>query len=1182
MKKNLSTRFFLRKVKRRSWFIMKNIVLLLFVFNLQIYAEVTSQNKVTMHLENASLLECIKEIERQTDLGTFYNYREVRKVKGLNVKFDNETIENALSEIFKGTKFTYSIRNNVILVSRAPEKIERVFEKEEKFQQAIKVTGQIVDEEGTPIPGASVVVKSIPTIGVMSDVDGNYSIDVPPSAEVLVYSFVGMITREITIAGQSVINITLEQDILGLEEVVVVGYGIQNKERIGSSISEIKSEEIEQKSVGITSFESMLGGSIKGVQVAQGSSAPGSASVIRVRGITSPFSGGNNQPLYVIDGVEFNTDAVGSSMAQNPLESVSPSDIKSITVLKDAGATAIYGSRGANGVIIVTTKRGRRNSKLKVTFDASYSMSNPQKTWDLLNSEEFKQLHQMIAVNTTEKFGTTNDLANLIYNSGTGQFNDAYYDLQQGMDVDMWGNSNTDWQKEVYNKNAPIQKYNLTFFGGTESTNYAASIYSNSTEGLMINDYQDRYGSRLSVDTDVNDWMRLGTSINVSGAKNFAGRNTTSGFGPMTEALRARPDWAVIDEYGNYIRQINPDNFRASALGGNYTSLEPNPVASTLNRRTIRSLSVLGNAYLEIEPLKNLKLKSELNVVNFTSKSENFLPIEANHYSLTSNNYNSKDISHTDNLSTTLNFQGNYMKIFGDHVFDIMAGLSSNKIRSAYENHNFSDMGDDTYRTNIDSGTHNTSGEGKSENVINSWYSRLQYSYKGKYTITANMRSDKSSKFGPGNKRGYFPSGAISWNIAQENFMHSLNVLDKLKLRASYGKTGLANISDFTYLRYWSTPWNAISYMGENVLLPEDIYPNEDIKWETTRELNIGIDFALFSNRLYGGIDYYDKYTDGAIMETPVFSAAGAGIMYDNRAEISNTGMEFDLGGDIIRKDNLTWSVNFNIAYNRNILESIEGNAISQWVVGSYVEGEPVGVINGQRVSHIIQDQAEIDALNAAAPNGYYQDATTGVGDYLYIDTNEDGQITSEDRVVIGSQEPDFFGGFSTNLTYKQFSLTAGFQYSVGNEKDWQNADYMYLFAGAFANMGEDALYNTWTENNKDAKYPMLTYGNRNNSYFMGASDSRIQDASYLRLKVVNLSYRLPKNVVDKLHIDGMVIYVGATNLLTFTKYEGLDPEGMSGSYSDPGDTGYILSGIRGADAYPMARTYTMGIKLTF
>jgi TonB-linked SusC/RagA family outer membrane protein len=1170
---------------------MKLVLILTWALSLSATAGVFSQNqRVSFEFEDATILEVLNEIKSQTGLSFIYNEDKIQELNRVDVDASGETVGEVLNEIFGDSNLECRFEENVIMVvDKIPEPLIEV--KQEKKE----VKGKVTDDQGMPLPGVSVVIKGTNT-GVATDIDGNYIIEIEKSNVVLVFSFVGMLPQEIAYNGQEVQNVTLVTDSEQMDEVVVVGYGSVKKERIGSAISEIKSEEIEMKSIGVTNVENMLGGNIKGLQISQGSGAPGAASTVRVRGITSPFTGGNNQPLYVVDGVAFNTDelldGILFSAGQNPLEAIAPSEIKSISVLKDAGATAIYGSRGANGVIIITTKRGARDSKLSISFDASMSISNPLNEYDLLDAKEFKSLHEMVAKNTIDKFATVNPRARglktayTIIDQSTGQFKDTYFDTTLGKGVPVWGSANTDWQKEIYDENALTQKYNLSLSGGNKKTNYAASLYYTDQDALMINEYQKRYGARLSFDTDIKKWLRMGASLSVSGGKNFVGRNTSSGAGPVTEVLESRPDMPVYDELGRYLKQVDPIRISANKGKVTYSSLRANPVAASENRNLTKSLSMFGNGYLEVKPIKDLKLKTELNVSNFISKADKFTPVRAlSYYSLfdASLNVNSRSNSYNNVLSTTLSFQANYLKVIGDHTIDVMAGISSYKNRSETERSFFRDMADDEIMTNSDTGQHVKSSMGKGEAIMNSVYSRVQYSYNGKYTLTLNMRSDKSSKFGPGNKRGYFPSAAVNWNMTKEEFMNSLAFLNNLKLRASYGKTGLANIGDFRFLQFWSAPYNNETYQGKIALAPETIYPNRDVKWETTKEFNTGIDFALFNNRLYGSVDYYNKRTAGAIMPSPIFAESGASEIMDNRAEISNEGMEFELGGDIIRTKDLRWFASFNLAFNRNVLESIKGNAISQWVIRNYVEGEPIGVINGLKIDKIIQSQQEIDALNDAAPGDYYMDASTGVGDYLYVDTNKDGQINSKDKTIIGTQEADFFGGFSTGLQYKNFTFTAGFQYSVGNKKRWGNSSNLYLVPRTFANMGHDALYNTWTKDNPNAKYPRLAYGHRNNSLFKGmTNDEAVQDASYLRLKVVNLTYEFPKSITDKLQLAGAAIYLGGTNLLTFTKYKGLDPEAGGHAYAGAGDTGHVLGGVSGNDAYPMARTFTMGVKVRF
>lgn len=1168
----------IRKIVRA----MKISVFLVLICTLQLSANVMLGQQVNIQSGEMSVREVFKELKTQT--GTYFVFREkeVDAKLMVNADFSDISLEEALDEICEQASLQYEIVDDYVLITKKAPVIEPTVE-----QEKIELKGKVTDKNGIPLPGVSVVIKGTST-GVATDIDGNYSLEIENSNAVLVFSFVGMMSQEVNYNGQVIQNITLSADTEGLEEVVVVGYGTQKRERIGSAISEVKSEEIELKSVGVSGFEQMIGGNIKGVQISQTSGAPGSASVVRVRGVTSPFSGGNNQPLYVIDGVPFNTDAeFGGGIyfggAQNPLESINPTDIESLTVLKDAGATAIYGSRGANGVILITTKKGKKNSKMNVTFDASMSISNPSNTIDVLNAEGFKQLHQMIANNTLSAIANGNtglnaDMANTIVD-GNGNLKNTYSYF--GEEFSLWGDGDTDWQDEVYRKNALVQKYSINVNGGNEKTTYSASLSYMDQEALMINEYLKRYSGRLNLDSDLTKWMKFGSSMTFSGSKNFVGRNTSSGYGTPSEAIVGRPDIPVYAENG----LLNKFPTSWSFLAGNnvsYNALEASPVGSMQKENEIKSITFFGNAFLEIQPIKDLKLRGDLSTSYFNTDGNDFAPKATKYLNIYDPNsaQSSLNVSHSRSLTTSLSFRANYNKTIAElHTIDAMLGVSWDRANYDQQYYYFNDLADDEVLNNPQSGKFVESSGNKAISGVNSVFSRIQYSYNGRYTLTLNMRSDASSKFGPGNERGYFPSAAVNWNVTEEKFLQGQDVIDNLKLRTSYGKTGSANIADFAYLKTFGVGFRSDGvYMGGTAINPSGVFPNRNIKWETTKELNAGVDFALFKNRLRGSVDWYEKNTDGALIPSPIYREGGATSYTDNRAEISNKGMEFELGGDIIRTKDWVWSLSVNIAFNRNKIESLKGGELPWYLASQYIEGEPVGTILGYEVEKIFDNQEEISQLNSNSPVGYYHGASRGVGDYKYRDINQDGRINSEDKTVLGSMQPDYFGGFSTAIQYKNISLTAGFQYSVGNEKSWANYGSVIGSAAFLKNKGKEALTDTWREDNQSAKYTRLVYGGASNTL---TSDRTIQDASYLRLKVVNLNYNLPKSVTDKLGIAGASVYVAGTNLLTITKFKGLDPEGSGGTYSI-GSTGSITGEASSRDAYPFATTYSAGIKVRF
>lgn len=975
---------------------------------------------------------------------------------------------------------------------------------------------------------------------------------------------------------------TLEADFEGLDEIVVIGYGTSKKERIGSAISQVSSKDINERSAGTVSIDQIIGGQIKGVQINQSSGAPGSGSTIRVRGITSPFASGNNQPLYVIDGVPFNGSVAtsnGFSSGENPLLSISPSDIENISVLKDASATAIYGSRGANGVIIVTTKRGKKSSRTDIKLNYVFSISNPLNTQDVLDADGFKSLHNMIAKNTISSFygGTAGYIgyseADMFFDETTGTNRESIFNIFTGEEDPVFGNANTDWQDKIYRKNAAIHQWNLSFSGGNEKTNYSFSLSHTNQEALMINEDFKRYGARLSIDSDVNDWMKIGTSMNYSGIKNVSGRQKLVGNGSPTDAMIARPDFDVYDETGDFKRL--PDFWQGFGPGfGGYIFGKQNPVAGMENDIESKTSSFIGNAYLTVEPVKDLSVKAQVNVRSFNTVGSDFAPTRAQSYDVFTTERQSmlqNSLSDVTNVSTE--FQANYVKNINDHFFALMAGVSYDRNFYHSESQVYLGTADDNVLTNTSSASsHFSSQGGKAESGTNSIYSRLQYSYLAKYTATVNFRTDESSKFGPGNKRAYFPSFALNWNIVNEEFMKDQSFVDQLKLRGSIGQTGSSNVSDFSYLQFFQVGQiDQSRYNGQPAIVNSTSFPNRDIKWETTTEYNLGLDFSLLNDRLYGSVDVYNKYTKDVLAPSPIFLEAGSPTFMSNLAEISNKGLEIDLGGFLIKRKEFSWSADFNIAINRNKVEKINGATISQYQTDNFIEGEPVGTIKGYRVEKILQDQSEIDDLNANSSTGVYFQSTTAPGDYLYKDINGDGRITSDDREVLGSMQPDFFGGFSTTVNYKGIYLFAGFQYSYGNEREWYNYSSLIGSPTVFGNMAKEALTDTWTPENTDAKYTRLIYGNYGNA---SVNSSNIQDASYLRFKVLRLGYQIPENILKNSPVESLNVFVSASNLFTITNYKGLDPEAMGNSF--------INSGVSGGDDYPFAKTFSLGLTIGF
>jgi TonB-linked SusC/RagA family outer membrane protein len=1138
------------------------------------YPAQLTQSRLKLKLENVSLQKLFAEIEKISNFSFVYSVEDLKNQSNLDVDFVSSKIEDILDFCFKGRGLEYNIIDNHIIIKQkimpSPVTVEKIV-----------IKGKVTDRTGNPLPGATIIEKETKN-GCSTDLNGDYTITVRNSNSVIQISYIGFQTQEVRVGIKTVINVILNAAASNIEEVIVIGYGSVNKERIGSAVSQINSEEIEEKAVGALSFEQILGGQIKGVQISQSNGAPGSNAVFRIRGITSPFMGGNNQPLYVINGIPFNTDALydanlSASQIQNPLMNICPSDVESITVLKDAAATAIYGSRGANGVILISLKRGKRNMKISTTLDYCLSINNPIKKLDLLDAEGFKNLHRMIAKNTMAAYAegrassSANKDAGNIINPVTGELRETLLDLSSRSNIAVFGDSNTNWQNEVYRENAATHQWHLDMNGGDDNTNFSLGISHTDQQPLMQNSSFKRTSIRLGVDSEVNKWLKIGSIINYAGIKDFSSHQASSEIG--RDVLTMRPDYSVYDETGAFQRYpsvmmtIMPGNVMVIAEGAN-------PRAALENENISNSTSFYGNAYVETSISKCFKLHADLNISLFNIRGRNFQPLRATLLSKMFSSSSSLYNSNAQTLNTSLNIQGIYSKQIKNHSFDAMLGVSWDRSYICLNSVYYMDFIDDYILTNASSAsTIYESIDDKASSGINSIYSRVQYSYERKYTATLNFRSDKSSKFGPGNKVAYFPSIAINWNIDREKFMKNLSFVNKLILRTSYGKSGSANVPDFAYTQFFeagSSITTGNEYApGSMAIIPSSIFPNTNIRWETTKEFNGGVDFSFFSNHLYGSLDLYNKYTNGILVPSPFLQESGAASYTSNLAEISNKGWELEIGADLIRKADIGLSINFNISANRNKVENMDVHNLPAYDSEYYTVGEPVGVIKGYRVEKIIQTREEIDALNTASPTGIYYEIYTAPGDYLFKDLTGDKRITAEDQEVIGCMQPDYFGGFSSLFRFKRFSLGASFQYSIGNEATWNNYSSLIGNVTIFSNALSEALTDTWTTENTNAKYTRLIYGNRYNTV---VNDAILQDASYLRLKILRVNYNIPDIFLDKLFLKSASLYVSATNLLTITKFKGVDPEAGGGTS--------IMGGSDNRDRYPYSKTFSFGIKI--
>ncbi|MCD7978478.1 MAG: TonB-dependent receptor [Tannerellaceae bacterium] len=997
-------------------------------------------------------------------------------------------------------------------------------------QQQKRVSGTVLDERNEPIIGVNVVVKGT-TEGSITDYDGKFSLEVPSNA-VLQFSYIGYIPVEVTIGNQSVLNIRMVEDSQAIDEVIVIGYGTVKKSNLTGAVSSVKTTEIQQTPM--TSIDQGLVGRASGVQVTQTSGMPGAVASIRVRG-SSSLQGGN-EPLYVIDGFPvYSGDGFGETGGKTKvsgLSTINPSDIESIEILKDASATAIYGARAANGVVLITTKSGKKGRDI-VTFESSFGIQKLVKKMDLLDAQEY-------AVLVNEAY--TNDGLS------------PYYDAARLSEIAKLGKG-TDWQDELY-RTAISQNYQLTFSGGDDKTLYAISGGYLNQEGIIINSDFKRYSLRLNLDRQVSNTFKVGTHISGSHTISKSPATDAGGeSGAVNGALKMNPIQPVYTEDGEYT-QVNVPGI-----------LVPNPIATAkeeiYNNATSR---FLGDVYAEWELLPDLKAKVSAGADIMYLKSNRYTP---------SNIYQSQGQAKAEvGVRRSINWLNENIvtwnkNIQNTHYFNVLGGFTIQRNNIEKVSATSSDFVNDilTYH-NLGAGSVYGQPESSAEQwSLLSYLARVNYSYQDKYLASVNARIDGSSRFGTNNKYGFFPSGSLAWRMTEEEFMESLTgVLSNLKVRASYGFTGNTEIGVYESLATLNNNSWTIGNQLVSGFYPDRI-PNPDLKWERTGQFDIGVDAGFLDNRLRLTADYYRKKTVDLLYNVAIPSASGYESMLQNIGSVENKGVELSIESDNFRGA-FYWNTSFNISFNRNKVLELGGESYkemeesdSHLKTGSIrrlIVGQPIGVFYGYRFDGIFQNEAECAAQTSSA-------SPIGVGLRRYKDLNGDGMVDAgNDREIIGDANPDFFGGLTNTFGYKGFELNVFLQYSYGN--DIFNYNAMELEAPTGGQNVYKALVNRWTPENPSNLYPKAST-NRN----LLVSDRFVEDGSYLKLKTVSLSYSFPK--LKFKHIGGLRVYVTGQNLLTWTKYRGYDPE-VSYRGASTLEAGEDYGG------YPQSRTFMFGVKL--
>lgn len=1142
------------KRKSISTLIMRTIILFLSLTIFSFTPSGALSQNVRILIKNdqkATVDQIFDLIKQQTKYRFVYRSDMFRNIPKVQLEKGSISVNTLLEQSLSNGKFSYELAsNNIIIIKELPA----------APLEDIEIKGKVTDLNGQPVPGITVYVssskpseqglgKNFLIRGTTSDFDGSFSIKAEVGYYIVVSGIGFQMYTEVVVKNKTVYPITLKEEVSILEEVMVVGYGTTKKKDLTGSVSSITSEDIQQ--IKSQTIDNALVGKLPGVYVQNRGGQPGSGASVNIRGLSQIR--GDNQPLYVIDGTPIITTPNSESLGlinygsrENPLLAINPDDVERIDVLKDASAAAIYGSRAANGVIIVTTKRGKRGQAPKFSFNASSTIQNPVGKNNYLSADEYK------------KFSTKNAKATL---AAYPESYWSYYPNEYAIVTNpgaYFGNANTNWQDLITNKNALWTQYNFNVNGGTDNVNYMMSGGISDQNGVMIENDFKRYTFSSNLDANVTKSFKVGGSVNYNYSV-----NKNKGFNSLSQG-NFRPDLAPYNADGSY-----------TTYTGNYGKQYTILGSGMQTRKTAISKNLIGSVYGEVAIIKDLKFKSQLNVgVNSdeselfnTSKSENVL-FQGLYYDRPGA---SLDTQQNEGWSTAFENTLSYIKLIGEnHKIDAVGGVSWNRTVYDAKAQHYRGFPDDNVLIDINSANFIDSVESESiEQGLNSIFGRINYSYKGKYLATFTARRDGSTKFGPDNRYGFFPSGALAWNIHNESFFKEIKAVNQLKIRASMGRTGSDNLPSFTYLAYYKSLENNYSfYDGKNGIAVTGV-PNSKIRWEQTDQLDLGLDFSLFNYRVTGELVYFKKNTSGIILLTPLPSETGASNWNTNVADVSNRGWEFIIGVDVIRTKNFKWNSSFNISTVKNNVDDLYGgNSVGQ----DLIKGQPLGVIIGYDVIKIAQNQGDIDALNTAA-GGVYQSSLKKPGDYIFRDTNKDGKVNTLDRTPIGDMNPDYFGGWNNTVTYKNWNITMNWNFSQGAQRQYDKISNLY-YVNALSNPTSE-VFDTWTPENTNARY--ASYGSATNGYT--ATSRSVVDASYVKLRSASIGYSLPKVVFKNTGISNVRLSLSGNNLITITHYPGLDPEDTVSTTFANRTTGYNRDG---GTSYPNIRTFTFSLNVTF
>ena len=1130
---------------------MKPFRLLLAAVLLVASVTAVSAQQVTVRLRQVKLVQVLDEISRQTGYAFYHSRPTVDPDRIVSLDVTDTKLETALDRLFAGTRIGYEIRNQKIyLVAKNDPQNEAT------RQQPRPVKGQVKDAAGEPVIGATVVVKGT-TKGASTGIDGGFTLDVTPD-DVLVVSYIGYDTQEIPVGSRTSFDIQLREEATTLDDVVVIGYGAVKKRDVSTAISSIKAEDIANRP--ITDFRQSMAGKMPGVQVMQTGGDPEGNVMVRVRGISSATAG--NDPLYIVDGVPM----------ENGLSNLNTNDIESMEVLKDASSAAIYGSRGSNGVILITTKKGKSET-IQVTYDGYYGIEQVSKKIDLMNAYQYAQVSK-----------EAHDAAYLDqYPGGTapnGDRPESYMNYPVELVPYLNGEpglTDTDWQDAIF-RTASTTSHNIAISGKGKHVNYFISGNYYYKEGVIINSDFERYSFRMNLDGKYKNFkygVNFSPSYSKSNKVNASGDYNSGGI--VQSALTSCPIWPIYNEDGTF-------NFQGNGywrIGTDYQHNEIlNPVAlATLQSEVIDRMSMTGRAFLGYDICKGLSFQTSFGgsfygaIDNKYRSSE--LPLRGKaYYDAPSNpeGYSSAGFY----FNWLIENQLTYDRTFGDHSLNVILVQSAQKETYKTLNVTATDYPNDQNQT-IGGGTV-SDGDSKTEQwSLASYLARVQYNYKGKYMLSAAIRADGSSRFGKNNRWGYFPSASAAWRISGEPFFQNaeaLSWISDLKIRASYGQTGNFQIGNYRHLATMSGD-DYILGTGSGSLVsgykPSDV-ENPDLTWEKTSMFNVGADLSLLGGYFNLTAEYYYANTTDMLLEVPIPHLTGYSTTLMNIGKVNNRGWELSATSQHSYANGISYSFNANWAKNTNEVKALGANDTPIIQSGSvdhayYITkvGEPIGSYYLLVQDGIFRNEEDLKA--------YPHVSTAQPGDFRFVDVDGDGEIDLEkDRTIVGNYMPDFTYGFGGSFGYRGLDFSVAFQGVHGNEILNLNRRYLDNMEGN--TNGTTVAFNRWKSPSEIGDGNTNRANRKQTGNNTRTSTWHVEDGSYLRLQNIALGYTLPAKWTRKFYVEKLRIYVSAQNLVTWTDYSGYNPEVSNRTSAlTPGED---------YGTYPLAKTYMVGLNVTF